>query len=108
MPTDVSEKQLETILVEYLRDVHKYEQGVSDDYSKDYALDTARVKRFLLSTQKQKVENTGCFASEISERKFFMELAKQLANRGVTDVLRKGFRFISELFDLYYPLPSSA
>ena len=106
MPTDVSEKQLETILVEYLRDVHKYEQGVSDDYSKDYALDTARVKRFLLSTQRQKVENTGCFASEISERKFFMELAKQLANRGVTDVLRKGFRFISELFDLYYPLPS--
>lgn len=106
MPTIVSEKQLETILVEYLRDVHKYEQGVSDDYSKDYALDTARVKRFLLSTQKQKVENTGCFASEISERKFFMELVKQLANRGVTDVLRKGFRFISELFDMYYPLPS--
>ena len=106
MPTDVSEKQLETILVNYLRDVHGYEQGVSEDYSKDYALDTARVKRFLLSTQKQKVENTGCFASEISERKFFMELAKQLANRGVTDVLRKGFRFISELFDMYYPLPS--
>lgn len=106
MPTDVSEKQLETILVNYLRDVQGYEQGVSDDYSKDYALDTARVKRFLLSTQRQKVENTGCFASEISERKFFMELAKQLANRGVTDVLRKGFRFISELFDMYYPLPS--
>jgi type I restriction enzyme R subunit len=106
MPTDVSEKQLETMLVSYLRDVHGYEQGVSEDYSKDYALDTARVKRFLLSTQRQKVENTSCFASEISERKFFMELAKQLANRGVTDVLRKGFRFISELFDLYYPLPS--
>ncbi len=106
MPTDVSEKQLETILVNYLRDVQGYEQGVSDDYSKDDALDTARVKRFLLSTQRQKVENTGCFASEISERKFFMELAKQLANRGVTDVLRKGFRFISELFDMYYPLPS--
>lgn len=32
MPTDVSEKQLETILVEHLRDVHKYEEGVSDDY----------------------------------------------------------------------------
>lgn len=106
MPTDVSEKQLETMLVSYLRDVHGYEQGVSDDYSKDYALDTARVKRFLMATQRKKVENTGCFSSEISERKFFAELAKQLANRGVTDVLRKGFRFISELFDLYYPLPS--
>lgn len=106
MPTDTSEKQLETILVNYLRDVHHYEQGVTEDYSKDYALDTERVKRFLLSTQKQKVENTACFASEVSERKFFTELSKQLANRGVSDVLRKGFRFISELFDMYYPLPS--
>lgn len=106
MPTNTSEKQLGTILVSYLRDKHGYEEGVSDDYNKNYALDTERVKRFLLSTQKQKVENTACFASEVSERKFFTELAKQLANRGVTDVLRKGFRFISELFDMYYPLPS--
>lgn len=106
MPTNVSEKQLETILVDYLREVHQYEQGVSEDYSKDYALDTARVKRFLMATQKKKVDNTACFASEVSERKFFTELSKQLANRGVTDVLRKGFRYISELFDMYYPLPS--
>ena len=106
MPTNTSEKQLETILVSCLRDRHGYEEGVSNDYNKNYALDPERVKRFLLSTQKQKVENTACFASEVSERKFFTELAKQLANRGVTDVLRKGFRFISELFDMYYPLPS--
>ena len=106
MPTDTSEKNLETILVNYLCDQHKYEQGVSEDYNKEYALDTERVKRFLLSTQKQKVENTACFVSEVSERKFFTELNKQLANRGITDVLRKGFRFISELFDMYYPLPS--
>ena len=106
MPTDTSERQLETILVSYLRDKNGYEECVSDDYNKNYALDTERVKRFLLSTQKQKVENTACFASEVSERKFFTELNKQLANRGLTDVLRKGFRFISEIFDLYYPLPS--
>lgn len=31
MPTDVSEKQLETLLVDYLREVHQYEQGVSED-----------------------------------------------------------------------------
>jgi type I restriction enzyme R subunit len=45
MPTDTSEKQLETILVDYLRDIHKYEQGASDDYNKNYALDPERVKR---------------------------------------------------------------
>ena len=106
MPTNVSEMNLEDMILAYLRDKQGYEEGASNDYVKDYALDTERVKRFLLSTQKQKVENTACFANEYSERKFFTELAKQLANRGVTDVLRKGFRFISELFDMYYPLPS--
>ena len=106
MPTNLSEMNLEETILAYLRDKQGYEEGTTSDYVKDYALDTMRVKRFLLSTQKQKVENTACFSSEISERKFFTELAKQLANRGVTDVLRKGFRFISELFDMYYPLPS--
>lgn len=44
MPTDISEKGLETILVEYLRDKQGYEQGVSDDYKKQYGVDTERVK----------------------------------------------------------------
>ena len=106
MVTDTSEKNLESILVNYLRDVQGYEEGISENYNKDYAFDTERVKRFILSTQEKKVENTACFASEVSERKFFAELNKQLASRGITDVLRKGFRYISELFDMYYPLPS--
>lgn len=106
MATDTSEKNLETILVSYLRDNQGYEEGDSADYNKDFSLDKERVKRFILSTQRNKVENTACFASEVSERRFFSELSKQLANRGITDVLRKGFRYISELFDMYYPLPS--
>ncbi|WP_270487449.1 type I restriction endonuclease subunit R [Butyricimonas synergistica] len=106
MVTDTSEKNLEIILVSYLCDSQGYEKGFSEDYNKNYALDTERVKRFILSTQKKKAENTACFVSEVSERKFFAELNKQLASRGITDVLRKGFRYISELFDMYYPLPS--
>lgn len=106
MPTDISEKGLETILVEYLRDKQGYEQGVSDDYKKQYGVDTDRVKRFILSTQKEKTVTTGCFANENEERKFFTRLSAELTKRGVSDVLRKGFRYISELFDMYYPLPS--
>ena len=37
MATDTSEKNLETILVSYLRDINGYEEGNSEDYSKDYA-----------------------------------------------------------------------
>ena len=106
MPTDISEKGLETILVEYLRDKQGYEQGVSDDYKKQYGVDTERVKRFILSTQKEKAVSTGCFANDNEERKFFTRLSADLTKRGVSDVLRKGFRYISELFDMYYPLPS--
>lgn len=106
MPTDISEKGLETILVEYLRDKQGYEQGVSDDYKKQYGVDTERVKRFILSTQKEKAVTTGCFANDNEERKFFTRLSAELTKRGVSDVLRKGFRYISELFDMYYPLPS--
>ena len=106
MPTDISEKGLEAILVEYLRDKQGYEQGVSDDYKKQYGVDTERVKRFILSTQKEKAVTTGCFANDNEERKFFTRLSAELTKRGVSDVLRKGFRYISELFDMYYPLPS--
>ncbi len=106
MPTNISETELETTLVAYLRDKQGYEEGASHDYVKDYALDVERVKRFLLATQKEKVANTACFSNEFEERKFFSKLSSELAKRGVSDVLRKGFRYISEIFDLYYPLPS--
>ena len=66
MPTNVSEMNLEDMILAYLRDKQGYEEGTTNDYVKDYALDTERVKRFLLSTQKKKVENTGCFANEFS------------------------------------------
>ena len=106
MPTDISEKGLETILVDYLRDKQGYEQGTSHDYNKDFGVDKERVKRFVLSTQKEKAESTACFASPTEERKFFARLSAELTSRGVSEILRKGFRYISEVFDLYYPLPS--
>lgn len=106
MPSPISETDLETTLVSYLHDHQGYEEGTSQDYVKDYALDVERVKRFLLDTQKQKTINTACFSNKFEERKFFNKLSSELSKRGVTDVLRKGFRYICEIFDLYYPLPS--
>ena len=51
MPTNLSEMNLEDTILAYLRDKQGYEEGTTNDYVKDYALDTERVKRFLLSTQ---------------------------------------------------------
>lgn len=104
--TDMTEKGLETIMVEYLRDHNGYEQGQSADFDREYTLDTGRVERFIRSTQPDKVEQTMCFGPESQRRNFFRRLSDKIATDGITNVLRKGFRFNGLLFDLYYPIPS--
>ena len=104
--TDMTENGLETIMVEYLRDHNGYEQGQSADFDREYTLDPGRVERFIRSTQPDKVEQTMCFGPENQRRNFFRRLSDKIASDGITNVLRKGFRFNGLLFDLYYPIPS--
>lgn len=104
--TDMTEKGLETIMVEYLRNHNGYEQGRSADFDREYTLDPGRVERFIRSTQPDKVEQTMCFGPESQRRNFFRRLSDKIAADGITNVLRKGFRFNGLLFDLYYPIPS--
>ena len=104
--TDMTEKGLETIMVKYLRDHNGYEQGQSADFDREYTLDPGRVERFIRSTQPDKVEQTMCFGPESQRRNFFRRLSDKIATDGITNVLRKGFRFNGLLFDLYYPIPS--
>lgn len=66
----------------------------------------AWVERFITETQPEKVEQSMCFKSKSERLKFFTRLSDALTKRGVTDVLRKGFKFNGSTFDLYYPLPS--
>lgn len=93
-------------MVEYLRDHNGYEQGRSADFDREYTLDPGRVERFIRSTQPDKVEQTMCFGPESQRRNFFRRLSDKIAADGITNVLRKGFRFNGLLFDLYYPIPS--
>ena len=93
-------------MVEYLRNHNGYEQGQSADFDREYTLDPGRVERFIRSTQPDKVEQTMCFGPESQRRNFFRRLSDKIAADGITNVLRKGFRFNGLLFDLYYPIPS--
>ena len=102
----MTEKGLETIMVEYLRDHNGYEQGQSSDFDREYTLDPDRVERFIRATQPEKVEQTMCFAVDSQKKNFFRRLSEKIAQDGITNVLRKGFRFNGLLFDLYYPIPS--
>jgi len=106
MSTNTSETALEKIIVDWLRDHNGYEQETPHAYNKDFAMVDSWVEKFITATQPQKVEQSMCFKSPTERLKFFTRLSAEITRRGVTDVLRKGYKFNGSTFDLYYPLPS--
>ena len=106
MATDTSETGLEKIIVDWLRDHNGYEQETPHAFNRDFAIVDSWVERFITSTQPEKVEHSMCFKSPSERLKFFTRLSAEITKRGVSDVLRKGYKFNGQTFDLYYPLPS--
>lgn len=106
MPANTTEKGLETLIVDYLVNNNHFQQVTSSDYNTDYALNTAHVEAFLRATQPQKVAESLAFASAHNKHNFFERLKNEITKRGVIDVLRKGYRYNTHLFDMYSPLPS--
>ncbi len=106
MTLNISERGLEDIIVEHLRDVNGYNQGNSSEYDKTYALLPQRVEAFIRKTQPEKADELRVFDTPAERNKFFARLRDEITKRGVTDVLRRGFRYITLHFDLYYVLPS--
>lgn len=103
---DTSEKGLEDIIVDYLRDVNGYNQGGSSDYNKTYGLLPDRVEAFIRATQPDKASELRVFDSATERNKFFCRLRDDITKHGIHYILRKGFRYLTQVFDLYYPLPS--
>ena len=103
---DTSETGFEKIIVDWLVQHNGYEQETPHAFNKDFALVDKWVERFVTETQPEKVEQAMCFASPSERLKFFTRLSNEITKRGVSDVLRKGYKFNGSTFDLYYPLPS--
>lgn len=56
--TDTTEKGFESLIVNWLVNHNGYEQGHSHDFNTEYALDTARLFRFLKNTQPDAVKKS--------------------------------------------------
>ncbi|WP_366871514.1 type I restriction endonuclease [Fibrobacter sp.] len=106
MPTDTSEKGLETLIEKYLLETNGYFRGMPSDYSTDYALDCDKLELFLCSTQEDKVQRTVDFKNPHIRHSFFDRLKNEITKRGVIDVIRKGYNYNTTHFDMYYPFPS--
>lgn len=106
MPTDTSEKGLETLIEKYLLEINGYYRGMPSDYSTDYALDCDKLELFLCTTQEDKVQRTVDFKNPHIRHSFFDRLKNEITKRGVIDVIRKGYNYNTTHFDMYYPFPS--
>lgn len=102
----IKETDIEQLIVQHLTTVHHYDQGVSQDYDKEYGVDVGRLEAFLRRTQGKMVDKSRIFETEGQRAKFLRRLRSEITARGVVDVLRKGLKHLSNTFYLYEGLPS--
>ena len=104
--TDITENGLESLIVKWLAEHNKYEQGTNGDYNKEYAIDETRLFRFLNETQPDRMEKLGVEKSEQKKRQFLNRLQGELVKRGIVDVLRNGIRVYPTDLILFYLTPT--
>lgn len=104
--TDTKEKGLESLIVKWLVEQNGYEQGASEDFSREYAVDVTRLFRFLSETQEAELDKLGVFQSDLKRAKFLDRLRGEIAKRGIIDVLRNGMNMYPANLITFYTTPS--
>ena len=106
VPTDTSEKGLESLIVAFLSDEAGYVAGDSNDYDCDHAVDLAKLVSFLEATQPKGIGTREVAEDGPHRQQFLHRLQGEIAKRGVIDVLRNGIKHLSASVDLFYGTPS--
>ncbi len=106
MPTDTSEKGLESIIVASLVEDAGYVQGDPQDYDREHAVDLAKLLQFLAATQPDTYEALGIDEEGPKRTQFLHRLQGEIAKRGVVDVLRGGIKHGPAHVDLFYGTPT--
>ena len=105
MATDMSEKGLETILVEGFCD-HGWIQGSSGEFDPSWALDLEQLATFLADTQPELVEAFDLHGDSPARTKALARIQGEITSRGIIDVLRKGISHGPHDVTLFFPSPS--
>ena len=130
MPTDTSEKGLESLIMKHLTGVDGlfpkgapvvaedmpqnggsgWFAGTSTDYDREYAVDVVQLFAFLKASQPDEFAKLGIGdyrdKKNMTRQKFLARLQGEITRRGVIDVLRHGVKHGPLEFDLFYGTPS--
>jgi len=104
--SDTSEKGLETLIVESLVNEAGYQQGVTEDYDREHAIDLAKLLSFLKVSQPNVIESLGLNEECPRRTQFLHRLQGEIAKRGIIDVLRNGVKHGPASVDLFYGFPT--
>lgn len=106
MPSDTSEKGLETLIVESLVSEAGYRQGRNEDYDREHAVDITCLAEFVKTTQPKAYEALGLASDGPVRMQFLHRLQGEIAKRGVIDVLRNGVKHNAVTLDVFYGTPT--
>lgn len=105
-PTDTSEKEFETIIVNSLVNDEGYIQGNSNDYDRDHAVDFPKLLAFLNATQPGVVTSSKLNEDGPDRRAFLNRLRDAITKNGVIHLLRNPLKHGPASVDLYYAVPT--
>lgn len=103
LSTDTSEKGFQKLIVKALLE-QGYQESVSNDFDREFCLNKELLLEFLEHTQ------VAAFNAiqQKGERQFLVRLDKQIQEKGIVEVLRKGIKFFDKTVFLFYPKPNSS
>ena len=105
MPTDTSEKGLETRTINLLQD-SGWLPGDNQDYDAAGCVDLAHLAAFLQNTQPETAQALHLSTDDNTRRQFLQRLHRQIRDRGIIDVLRNGVQHQQHSVRLFYGTPS--
>ena len=106
MPTDTSERALETLIVNDLV-AGGWTEGRWQEYEREYCVDLVQLTAFIQATQPELMESLSLGEANATRRKFLARLQGEISKRGIIDVLRNGIKHGAYDLDLFFGTPSS-
>ena len=105
MPTDTSEKGLETRISNLLQE-SKWLPGYNQDYQPQDCVDLAHLTAFLHDTQPETAQALNLGSNDNTRHQFLNRVKTQIQNRGIIDVLRNGIEHGAHSIRFFYGSPS--
>jgi type I restriction enzyme R subunit len=105
MTTDMSEKGLETVLVNGLVNTG-WVPTDSSGFNSSYCIDISSLASFINATQPKLAEDLALHEDSNTRNKVLARIQGEITRRGIVDVLRKGIEHGQFHIDMFYGTPS--